>query len=140
MHGVTSEKVVAAIEKYKPDYVYACGDMTDPNSAHRLCFTSILSAFKKLQGKEKPELWMYRIDSADYLPYETDMIVPLTEAEMTKKIAGVMHHQSQSYKLQANSKQLWQKVDERSKALIDVMKRYGITGHLSFESFKLHNF
>jgi glucosamine-6-phosphate deaminase len=113
MNGASPEKVLNAINKYKPKYIFACGDMTDPNSAHRLCLTSILKAYNQLTDKDLPELWLYRIDSADYTPYEADIIIPLTEVEMERKIVGAMHHQSQSYKLQAEIKGLGKKIEER---------------------------
>jgi len=136
MNGATSEKVLNAINKYKPKYIFACGDMTDPNSAHRFCLNSILKAYNQLSEKDLPELWLYRIDSDEYTPYEADMIVPLTEVEMERKIVGTMHHQSQSYKLQGEAKGLGQRIVERSKYLVDTLKLYGVNEGSAFECFR----
>jgi len=136
MNGTNVEKVIACIEKHKPNIIFACGDLTDPNSAHRLCLKVILKAYNSLKMAELPELWLFRVDSTDYHPYETDMLIPLTTTEMEAKIIGTVYHQSQNYKLQLGTKQLWQKVEERSQHYSGMMKQFGITGYQSYESFK----
>jgi len=136
MNGATVEKASSVLEKHKPQVIYACGDMTDPNGAHRLCLKLVIQALKTYKAVENPEIWFYRADSPDYLPVEADMLVPLSNAEMEAKIIGTVYHQSQNYKLQLGSKQLWQKADERSQGLANLMKLYGIIGYSAYEAFK----
>ncbi len=138
MNGATVEKVRMVIEKHKPNVIFACGDLTDPNSAHRLCLRVILSAYRSLPATNLPELWLYRVDSNEFHPAESDMLVPLSATEMEAKIIGTVYHQSQNYKLQLGTKQLWQKVEERSQHLSNTLKQYGVTGYTSYESFKKH--
>eukprot|EP00826_Nyctotherus_ovalis_P000676 TRINITY_DN1000_c0_g1_i1.p1 TRINITY_DN1000_c0_g1~~TRINITY_DN1000_c0_g1_i1.p1 ORF type:complete len:604 (+),score=166.53 TRINITY_DN1000_c0_g1_i1:165-1976(+) len=140
MNGPTVEKTLVIIERHKPDLVFACGDLTDPNSVHRLSLKVILEACKTLSSKERPELWLYRINSKDYQPHEADIMIPLTLAEIEGKIIGTIYHQSQNYRLQVGTKQLWQKIEQRTQELNEVVKRYGIVDHVGYETFKRHVF
>jgi glucosamine-6-phosphate deaminase len=138
MNGPTVEKTLVVLERDKPDLIFACGDLNDPNSVHRSSLKIILEACKQLSSKERPELWLYRVYSKDYQPYEADIVIPLSIAEVEGKIIGSVYHQSQNYRLQAGSKQLWQKIEERSQEFNEVMKRYGVIDYAGFETFQRH--
>jgi len=136
MNGVTIEKIRSVIDKYEPTIIFACGDMTDPNSPHRHSLRMLLRAYMLYPEAKRPELWLYRVDSPDFHPAEADMLIPVTTAEMESKIIGTVYHQSQNYKLQIGSKQLWQKVEERSQVQANLLKTLGITGYTSYETFR----
>jgi glucosamine-6-phosphate deaminase len=41
------------INKIKPDYIYAAGDLTDPHGTHRVCLQAIMKVLDRLDEKEK---------------------------------------------------------------------------------------
>ncbi len=136
MNGASIEKLHHIFDKYHPSVIFACGDITDPNSAHRLCLRALIKAYQTYTVKDKPELWLYRVDSPEYSPIDADMLVPISTVEMESKIVGTIYHQSQNYKLQLGAKQLWQKVEERMQSQANLMKALGVTGYNSYETFK----
>lgn len=132
--GAKVDAIWELFQKFKPTVIYACGDLTDPNSPHRICLRAIQKAYEKYGEKEKPELWAYRTDSPDYHPVDADFIIPLNSVEVTAKHNALLFHQSQNYKHTQDSFQILQKAEKRQENLARLLKIYGIPEFAAVEA------
>jgi glucosamine-6-phosphate deaminase len=127
-----------AIGKYRPDHVFAAGDLTDPNGAHRLCLSAIRSALGKMQ--KKPDLWLYSGAWSEFHPLEANVLVPLSENDVELKKLGIFRHQSQkdTAPLPGHMKgEFWERASERNAKTAALVAGYGAGGFHAMEAFKV---
>jgi len=125
------------LEKYKPDIIFAAGDLTDPNGTHRLCLDAVYSALKKT--KKRPELWLYKGAWQEFHPTEADVLVPLSPDELVKKRLGIFRHESQKDMVPQpghEETEFWQRAEKRNKSTAGLLESYGIEGYYAMEAFK----
>lgn len=136
------ELVWGVLQKYKPDIVYAAGDLTDPNGTHRLCLRAIITAFDKYgDEKNKPQLWMYRGAWQEYHPADADIFLTMTEADLLMKREGIFRHQSQKDRPPQpghSKKEFWQASEERNKGTAEALRNLGFPGMYALEGLKLY--
>lgn len=134
--------VWGVLSKYKPDVVYAAGDLTDPNGTHRLCLRAILKAFEKYSGPEKPQLWLYRGAWQEFHPADADLFVTMNEYELQEKRDGIFRHQSQKDRPPQpghSGKEFWQSSEERNLGTAQLLASYGLKNLYAVEGLKLYN-
>ncbi len=132
------EIVSRTIKKYRPDIVFAAGDLTDPNGTHRLCLNAIRLALKKI--KKPPEVWLYRGAWQDYHPSEADVLVPFSLEEVALKREGIFRHESQKDKAPQpgyGTGEFWQRAERKNVITAGLMETYGIKGYQAMEVFKI---
>jgi glucosamine-6-phosphate deaminase len=134
--GAKVDAIWELFKTFKPTVIYACGDLTDPNSPHRICWRAIQKAYENYPEKEKPQLWAYRTDSPDYHPVEADFLIPLSNIEVTAKRNALLFHQSQNYKHTQDSFQIMYKAEKRQDNLARYLKVYGIFEFAAMEALK----
>lgn len=130
------------LSTYKPDIVYAAGDLTDPNGTHRLCLRAILKAFEKYSGPEKPHLWLYRGAWQEFHPADADLFVTMNEYELQEKRDGIFRHQSQKDRPPQpghSGKEFWQSSEERNLRTAQLLGSYGLKNLYAVEGLKLYN-
>lgn len=127
--------------KYRPEVVYAAGDLTDPNGTHRLCLRAILKAFEKYSAAEKPQLWLYRGAWQEFHPAEADLFVTMNEYELQQKRDGIFRHQSQKDRPPQpghSGKEFWQSSEERNLGTASLLASYGCPRLYAVEGLKLY--
>ena len=129
------------LQKYKPEIVYAAGDLTDPNGTHRLCLRAILMAFEKYAPGTKPQLWLYRGAWQEFHPADADAFVIITPEELTAKREGIFRHQTQKDRPPQpghSMKEFWQSSEERNLGTAKLLTSYGFPGLFALEGLKIY--
>jgi glucosamine-6-phosphate deaminase len=133
--------VKRAIEEYKPDIIFAAGDLTDPNGTHRLCLSAIRRALKALHVYENhPDLWLFSGAWTEFHPADADVLIPLTQQEISLKRTGIFRHESQKDTAPQPGHmkgEFWQMAEKRNAATAELLENYGIEGYRAMEAFKI---
>jgi glucosamine-6-phosphate deaminase len=85
--------VLELLEEVRPQIVFVAGDLSDPHGTHRMCLEAVERALAWYAG-EPPEVWYYRGAWEEWSVTEADVLVPLSEEELTRKILAIFKHQS----------------------------------------------
>lgn len=133
--------VMELIQKVQPHQVYAAGDLADPHGTHKVCLDAIFEAMKRL--KEQPYmkdcwLWLYKGAWAEWDIHQIEMAVPLSPDQVLKKRAGIFKHQSQKDGVMfqgTDSREFWQRAEERNKATADLYNQLGLAEYAAMEAF-----
>ena len=132
------EIVRRSIESFRPDIIFAAGDLTDPNGTHRLCLSAIREA---LNGSGmRSELWLYSGAWSEFHPAEADVLVPLSSSDVSLKREGIFRHESQKDKAPQPGHmegEFWQMAEKRNAATAQLLSLYGISGFGAMEAFKI---
>jgi len=130
--------VKQSLLSFQPDIIFAAGDLTDPNGTHRLCLGAIREA---LNGMERrPELWLYSGAWSEFHPSEADVLVPLSQSEVSLKREGIFRHESQKDRAPQPGHmegEFWQMAEKRNAATAQLLSLYGIGGFSAMEAFKI---
>ncbi len=84
----------ALLEEQRPEIVFVAGDLSDPHGTHRMCLEAVMRALEEYSG-DAPEVWYYRGAWQEWPVSEADVLVPLSEDELSLKILAIYKHQSQ---------------------------------------------
>ena len=123
--------------------IFAAGDLSDPHGTHRKCTRCVLLALDELEKEgndwvKKCEIWLYRGAWQEYDIDRAEMIVPLSGMEVKAKRLVVFKHQSQKDPAMfpgADSREFWQRAEERNKNTADLLHNYGFTSFTGAEAF-----
>jgi glucosamine-6-phosphate deaminase len=135
------EIIMDLIEKVRPHQVYAAGDLADPHGTHKVCLDAILEAMKRLKQKDYMKdcwLWLYKGAWAEWDIHQIEMAVPLSPDQVLKKRAGIFKHQSQKDGVVfqgSDSREFWQRAEERNKATADLYNQLGLAEYAAMEAF-----
>ncbi|ELP94884.1 glucosamine-6-phosphate isomerase, putative [Entamoeba invadens IP1] len=141
------EIVKKELLKIQPEMIYAAGDLTDPHGTHRKCTRCVLKALEQLEkeGQEwvkKVEIWLYRGAWQEYEVYRADLIVPMSINEIADKRQAIFKHQSQKDLALfpgADSREFWQRAEDRNKNTADLLAKLGFTHFAAAEAFVRYN-
>ncbi len=133
--------IMDLIEKVQPHQVYAAGDLADPHGTHKVCLDAIFEALKRL--KQQPFmkdcwLWLYKGAWAEWDIHQIEMAVPMSPDQVLKKRAGIFKHQSQKDGVVfqgTDSREFWQRAEERNKATADLYNQLGLAEYAAMEAF-----
>lgn len=132
--------VARLLRQLQPDWIFVAGELSDPHGTHRLCAEAIFAALRELPPDEHPETtWLYRGAWQEWEPDMIDMAVPLTHAELTRKIFGIFKHQSQKDKAlfpgPYDDREFWQRAEARNTETSGLYDRFGLPEHYAMEAF-----
>jgi glucosamine-6-phosphate deaminase len=125
------------LEEVKPELIYVAGDLSDPHGTHRMCLEAVESALKEYSG-EPPELWYYRGAWQEWSVSAADVLVPLSEDELTTKILAIYKHQSQKDKAPfpgQDEREFWQRVEERNTGTAQIVDQLGLPEYFAMEAY-----
>jgi glucosamine-6-phosphate deaminase len=131
------ELVLELLDEVRPDLVFAAGDLSDPHGTHRMCLDTVHGALARYAGAP-PELWYYRGAWQEWSVAEADVLVPLSEAELRRKILAIFKHQSQKDKAPfpgVDEREFWQRVEERNRATATVLDQLGLPKYFALEAY-----
>ncbi|MDR1372052.1 MAG: 6-phosphogluconolactonase [Dysgonamonadaceae bacterium] len=134
------------LQTIKPHQIFAAGDLSDPHGTHRVCFTAILEALKKLRHEpwlSDCRLWLYRGAWQEWDIAEVNMAVPLSPEESHIKRMAVFKHQSQKDRPLfpgTDSREFWQRAEERNIATAVKYDRLGMAEYQAMELFVRYHF
>ncbi|HEX8430129.1 MAG TPA: glucosamine-6-phosphate deaminase [Longimicrobium sp.] len=125
------------LEEVKPELIYVAGDLSDPHGTHRMCLEAVESALQQYSG-EAPELWYYRGAWQEWSVAAADVLVPLSEDELTTKILAIYKHQSQKDKAPfpgQDEREFWQRVEERNTGTAQIVDQLGLPEYFAMEAY-----
>ncbi len=133
--GLVLEKLM----QFRPDIVFAAGDLTDPNGTHRQCLSAIRQALE-VYVERMPQLWLYSGAWSEYHPSKADVLVPLTPEQVLLKRKGIFRHESQKDKAPQPGHmtgEFWQMAEMRNAATAALMRLYGAGDYAAMEAFRV---
>ncbi|MGD8699368.1 MAG: glucosamine-6-phosphate deaminase [Gemmatimonadales bacterium] len=134
------EIVLQLMDELRPDLVFVAGDMSDPHGTHRLCKAAIDLALVKYEGPQ-PEVWLYRGAWQEWPLTEADVLVPLSQEELSKKILAIFKHQSQKdvapFPGGYDEREFWQRVQARNLSTAQEADRLGLPEYYAMEAYRL---
>lgn len=131
------EILVDILDELRPDLVFAAGDLSDPHGTHRMCMQAVRRALAAYRGPT-PEVWLYRGAWQEWPVAEATVLVPLSEAELQKKILAIFKHQSQKDKAPfpgPDEREFWQRTEARNRGTADLLARLGLPAYYAIEAY-----
>jgi glucosamine-6-phosphate deaminase len=131
------------LRSIKPHQVYCAGDFADPHGTHKVCFTIVLEALKRLKSLHDPWvedcwLWLYKGAWQEWNMEDIEMAVPMSPDQVMKKRFGIFIHQSQKDMVPfqgADSREFWQRAEERNAHTASLFADLGLTHYAAVEAF-----
>jgi len=129
--------VLDLLEEFKPEMIFAAGDMSDPHGTHRMCLEAIEAALEQYSGPS-PEVWKYRGAWDEWPVNKANVLIPLSEEELRLKIMAIFKHESQKDKAPfpgPEETEFWQRVEDRNMGLALVLERLGLPAYYAIETY-----
>ncbi len=131
------------LREIKPQQIYCAGDFADPHGTHLVCFNVVLESLKRMKaaGEEWVNdcwLWLYKGAWQEWNMEEIEMAIPMSPEQVMKKRFGIFIHQSQKDMVPfqgSDSREFWQRAEERNAATADLYGKLGLTQYASMEAF-----
>ena len=130
------EIMLAILEEVRPHIALVAGDLSDPHGTHRMCHDAVARALERYKG-EPPEIWYYRGAWQEWSVAEADILVPLSEEELRRKISDIFKHQSQKDRAPfpgVDEREFWQRIEERNKATAHRVDQLGLPEYFAMEA------
>ncbi|HSG82903.1 MAG TPA: glucosamine-6-phosphate deaminase, partial [Gemmatimonadota bacterium] len=132
------EIVLALLNERQPDLIFVAGDLSDPHGTHRLCQSAIDAASARYEGPA-PEVWLYRGAWEEWSLTQADVLVPLSQEELRKKIMAIFKHQSQKdvapFPGGYDDREFWQRVEARNLETAARADRLGLPEYCAMEAY-----
>lgn len=131
------------LEKIKPHQIYAAGDLSDPHGTHRVCLSAVFQAMHRLKDQQwvqDCELWLYRGAWQEWEPQQIEMAVPLSPAELERKLHAIFKHESQKDKALfpgIDSREFWERAEQRNRETARIYDKLGLAEYEAMEAFVL---
>lgn len=125
------------MEDFRPDLVFAAGDLSDPHGTHRQCLEAIRRALSRYEG-EPPDVWLYRGAWEEWPVSRATYLVPMSEEELRRKISAIFKHESQKDRPPfpgPDEREFWQRVEERNRGTADRLDRLGLPAYFAIEAY-----
>jgi glucosamine-6-phosphate deaminase len=125
-------------DELAPEVIYVAGDLSDPHGTHRQCKDAIEHALAEYQGTA-PEVWLYRGAWQEWPVHEADVLVPMSQDELRRKIFAIFKHQSQKdtapFPGAYDEREFWQRVEARNTETAHDLDRLGLPEFHAMEAF-----
>jgi glucosamine-6-phosphate deaminase len=134
-------ETIELLRKIKPAKILAAGDLSDPHGTHRVCLWIIQEALKRLKKEECPALWLYRGAWQEWPLDEADILVPMTERELSLKKEAIFKHQSQKDRAMfpgPDEREFWERVDDRNTTTAQRLYKLGLPYYHAMEAYVAH--
>jgi glucosamine-6-phosphate deaminase len=136
------------LREVKPHQVFCAGDLADPHGTHKVCLDVVLESLRRIRndGDEWIKdcwLWLYKGAWQEWNIDEIEMAVPMSPDQVMKKRYGIFIHQSQKDMVPfqgSDSREFWQRAEERNAATADLYAQLGLTHYAAMEAFVRWNY
>ncbi|MGD2216136.1 MAG: glucosamine-6-phosphate deaminase [Gemmatimonadales bacterium] len=133
------EIVLKLLGDFRPDLIFVAGDLSDPHGTHRLCRAAIDRALESYEGE--PDIWLYRGAWEEWTLTQADVLVPLSQEELRKKILAIFKHQSQKdvapFPGGYDDREFWQRVESRNLDTAAQADRLGLAEYYAMEAYRV---
>ena len=136
-------KTIALLRQIKPQQVFCAGDLADPHGTHKVCLDVVFESLKRIKadGDEWIKncwVWLYKGAWQEWDITEIEMAIPMSPDQVMKKRYGIFIHQSQKDMVPfqgSDSREFWQRAEERNGNTADLYGRLGLTKYAAMEAF-----
>jgi glucosamine-6-phosphate deaminase len=131
------------LKKIKPHQVYCAGDLADPHGTHKVCLDIVFESLRRLKAAGENWikdcwLWLYKGAWQEWNIEEIEMAIAMSPDQVLKKRYGIFIHQSQKDMVPfqgSDTREFWQRAEERNKATADLYAKLGLTHFAAMEAF-----
>lgn len=137
-----AEAVIALLTDLKPHQIFTTGEGHDPSSVGGVCFEVLRAALARCAHEAWTadcRVWLYRAPDKAWAAHEIDMAVPLSPAQLARKVQVVYQHKSQRSQTPAGGSGLheaWQQAEAAARALADIYDALGLAEYEAIEAFR----
>jgi glucosamine-6-phosphate deaminase len=133
------EIVLKLLRDFRPDLIFVAGDLSDPHGTHRSCRAAIDEALEHYKGE--PDIWLYRGAWEEWTLTQADVLVPLSQEELRRKILAIFKHQSQKdvapFPGGYDDREFWQRVESRNLDTAARADRLGLAEYYAMEAYRV---
>lgn len=148
------------LTEVEPTHIFVAGDLSDPHGTHRMCYKAIKKALRKYNreavpaggGDEVPEsedgsapappkplVWLYRGAWQEWPIHEADVFVPLSKADLDRKVEAIFKHESQKDRAMFpgayDDREFWERARDRNRGTSDALNGLGLPEFYAAEAF-----
>ncbi|MDF3059243.1 MAG: glucosamine-6-phosphate deaminase [Rariglobus sp.] len=133
--------VAALLDELKPHQIFATGEGQDPSGIGAVCFEVLraaLASHAATAWRADCRVWLYRTPDKSWAAHEIDMAVPLSPAQLARKVQVVYQHKSQRSQTPASGSGLheaWQQAEAAARDLADTYDALGLAEYEAIEAF-----
>lgn len=137
--------VAELLRAEKPHQIFATGHSDDPSSVAAVCFDLVSRACRLIRSEawwSDCRVWLYRGVERPWETADIDMAVPLSPAELARKIQAIFHHRSQRSQtpVATGLHESWQQAEKQNRALAGCYDQLGLANYEAIEAFQRWNF
>ncbi len=145
--------VLGLLNEIKPHHIFVAGDLSDPHGTHRMCYMAIkeaLNRYRKERGvtdasslqvtpeaiqyapvaEHSPLVWLYRGAWQEWEIDRVDVFIPMSKADLDRKIEAVFKHESQKDRAMFpgayDTREFWERARDRNRATADALNKLGL--------------
>ena len=145
--------VLNLLNEIKPHHIFVAGDLSDPHGTHRMCYMAIqeaLTRYRMQQGivdasnlqvtpetihyapsaEHQPLVWLYRGAWQEWEIDRVDVFIPMSKADLDRKIEAVFKHESQKDRAMFpgayDTREFWERARDRNRATADALNKLGL--------------
>jgi glucosamine-6-phosphate deaminase len=130
--------IVDLFREVRPEVIFVAGDLSDPHGTHRQCKQAIEQALREYDGPQ-PDVWLYRGAWQEWPVHEANVLVPLSQSDLRRKIMAIFKHQSQKdvapFPGGHDDREFWQRVEQRNTGTAKDLDRLGLPEYHAMEAF-----
>jgi glucosamine-6-phosphate deaminase len=132
------------LEELRPEHVFVAGDLSDPHGTHRMCYSAITAALRAYDGaledpENRPLVWLYRGAWQEWDIHQADVFIPLSKADMNRKIEAIFKHESQKDRAMFpgayDSREFWERARDRNRETAAALNALGLPEFYAAEAF-----
>ncbi len=144
--------VLDLMDEIRPSHIFVAGDLSDPHGTHRMCYSAIEQALIKYNDRHypgaqngtddpRPTVWLYRGAWQEWEIDRADVFVPLSKADLDKKIEAIYKHESQKDRAlfpgAYDEREFWQRARDRNRSTAAELDDIGLPEFYAAEAFVL---
>ncbi|MEM8487924.1 MAG: glucosamine-6-phosphate deaminase [Bacteroidota bacterium] len=145
--------VLNLLNEIEPHHIFVAGDLSDPHGTHRMCYDAIREAlmrYRKERGivdatqlkvtpeaiqyapsaEHQPLVWLYRGAWQEWEIDRVDVFIPMSKADLDRKIEAVFKHESQKDRAMfpgaTDAREFWERARDRNRATADALNKLGL--------------
>ncbi len=129
------------LQEQRPHHLFVAGDLSDPHGTHRMCYVAIQGALAlyRMLREDSPDIWLYRGAWQEWEIHKAHIFLPLSKAEMARKIEAIFKHESQKDRAMFpgahDEREFWQRARDRNTATAKALNRLGLPEFYAAEAF-----
>lgn len=130
------------LRQQNPHHLFVAGDLSDPHGTHRLCYDAIARAlirYNRLKDHALPKVWLYRGAWQEWEIHQASVFVPMSKADMARKIEAIFKHESQKDRAMFpgahDEREFWERARDRNTGTADRLNRLGLPEFFAAEAF-----